>query len=55
MASKAVVIVGAGPSGLSTCRWMVKEGFHPVVLEMNSEIGGIWVYSDDPQVMHLKR
>lgn len=37
---RTVVIVGAGPAGLSAAETLGKRGFHPIVLEKQSEAGG---------------
>lgn len=36
-----VVIVGAGPSGLSCALWLINQGFHPIVLERASHPCGM--------------
>lgn len=39
---KTVVIIGAGPAGLTAAYELVKhQGFHPIVIESSGEIGGI--------------
>src|SRR5438270_1259059 len=35
-------IIGAGPAGLVAARWLVKEGFEPVLFEEAPGIGGQW-------------
>ena len=37
---RTVVIVGAGPAGLSAAETLGKRGFHPIVLEKQPEAGG---------------
>ena len=38
---KRVVIIGAGPAGLTAAYELVKENIHPVVLEASDAVGGI--------------
>lgn len=45
-----VVVVGAGWSGLLTCRYMLEEGLSVVALERREDIGGVWRYSDDTSI-----
>ena len=42
-----VAIIGAGPSGLATARFLASEGFTPVIFEQGRSIGGQW--SADPR------
>jgi dimethylaniline monooxygenase (N-oxide forming) len=37
-----VGIIGAGPSGLATARYLASEGFEPVLFEQGATIGGQW-------------
>lgn len=37
-----VGIIGAGPSGLATARYLAFEGFEPVLFEQGATIGGQW-------------
>jgi cation diffusion facilitator CzcD-associated flavoprotein CzcO len=43
---KRVCVLGAGTCGLCATKNLVEAGFTPVVLERRSEIGGLWVYTD---------
>lgn len=44
-----VLIIGAGPSGLSTCIKLRQQGVHDVVvLDRASRIGGTWALNDYP-------
>ena len=40
-AEPPVVIVGAGPGGLTAAYLLTKRGEHPVVLEADDVVGGI--------------
>lgn len=40
--NKIVVIIGAGPAGLVSALYALRNGLCPVVLESTSTIGGIW-------------
>ncbi len=42
MHPKAVAIIGAGPAGLTTARWLSSYGFQPVLFEAASQLGGQW-------------
>lgn len=37
-----VAVLGAGPAGLVTARWLLERGFEPVVFEASGELGGQW-------------
>jgi dimethylaniline monooxygenase (N-oxide forming) len=39
---QTVAIIGAGPSGLVTARWLKREGFEPVIFERGNRLGGQW-------------
>lgn len=42
MPSNAVAIIGAGPAGLVTARWLASHGFEPVLFEGADRPGGQW-------------
>ncbi|NIX77303.1 NAD(P)-binding domain-containing protein [Microvirga sp. c23x22] len=42
MPSNAVAIIGAGPAGLVTARWLLKHGFQPILYEAADGPGGQW-------------
>src|SRR5438477_12912465 len=39
---RSVAIIGAGPGGLVTARWVKREGFEPVIFEQGERLGGQW-------------
>ncbi len=42
MPSNAVAIIGAGPAGLVTARWLASHGFEPILFEAAERPGGQW-------------
>lgn len=44
--TKRVAIIGAGCSGLSAIKCCLDEGLEPVCFERESDIGGLWNYTD---------
>lgn len=42
MPSNAVAIIGAGPAGLVTARWLASHGFEPILFEAADRPGGQW-------------
>lgn len=45
-----VCIIGAGWSGIYACKYALENGLKPIVLERRADIGGVWNYSDDPEI-----
>jgi len=39
---QAVAVIGAGPAGLVTARWLAARGFEPVLFEASGSLGGQW-------------
>lgn len=37
-----VAVIGAGPAGLVMGRWLITEGFRPVIFEAADQLGGQW-------------
>lgn len=48
---KDVIVIGAGWSGLLACKSMLEEGLTVVALEKRPTVGGLWSYSDDPDII----
>ena len=46
-----VTIIGAGWSGLMACKYMREFGLSVATLEKRSEIGGLWCFSEDPNIV----
>ncbi|XP_077986909.1 flavin-containing monooxygenase 5-like [Glandiceps talaboti] len=47
MEGKRIAIIGAGVCGLVAIKSCLEEGLEPICYELNSEIGGVWIYSDE--------
>ncbi len=45
-----VIVIGAGWSGLVSCKYMLEEGLSVITLEKRDDIGGVWLYTDDPTI-----
>lgn len=39
---RSVAVIGAGPGGLITARWLKREGFEPVIFDQGDRLGGQW-------------
>ena len=50
-----VVVIGGGWSGVISCKYMLEEGLSVTVLEERSDIGGVWLYSDDPSIVTVMK
>lgn len=40
--SETVAVIGSGPGGLTTGRWLLAQGFEPTIFEQGSDLGGQW-------------
>jgi dimethylaniline monooxygenase (N-oxide forming) len=38
----SVAVLGAGPGGLATARWLLSQGFEPTIFEQAPMLGGQW-------------
>jgi dimethylaniline monooxygenase (N-oxide forming) len=40
--NRRVAVIGAGPGGLATARWLLSQGFEPTLFEQAQTLGGQW-------------
>jgi dimethylaniline monooxygenase (N-oxide forming) len=40
--AESVAVIGAGPGGLVTARWLLAQGFEPTIFEQGPALGGQW-------------
>src|SRR5689334_25330317 len=40
--TRSVAVIGAGPGGLVTARWLLSQGFEPTIFEQAPTLGGQW-------------
>ena len=45
-----VCVIGAGWSGVYACKYALENGMNPIVLERREDVGGVWNYSDHPNI-----
>lgn len=45
--ARTVAVIGAGPGGLATARWLLSQGFEATIFERGSMLGGQWTGLDD--------
>jgi len=38
----SVAVIGAGPGGLATARWLLSQGFEPTIFDQAPVLGGQW-------------
>lgn len=50
-----VIIIGGGWSGLVACKYMKQNNLNVLVLEGRDDIGGVWKYSDDPNIVSVTK
>ena len=50
-----VIVIGAGWSGLIACKYMLEQGLTVVALEKRSDVGGLWCFTEDPDVITVMR
>ena len=43
---RSVAIIGAGPAGLVTARWLKREGFEPVIFDQGNRLATIFRFAD---------
>jgi cation diffusion facilitator CzcD-associated flavoprotein CzcO len=44
--TERVAVIGAGPGGLVTARWLLAQGFEPTIFEQSHTLGGQWTGLD---------
>ena len=44
-------MIGAGWSGLLSCKSVLEEGLTVVSLEKRSDVGGLWCFTEDPEIV----
>ncbi len=42
----SVAVIGAGPGGLVSARWLLSQGFEPTIFEQSQTLGGQWTGLD---------
>jgi dimethylaniline monooxygenase (N-oxide forming) len=47
MSSRRFAVIGAGAGGLCAAKYLLARGIEPVIFEIGSRIGGLWVYEND--------
>ncbi|KAI8140254.1 hypothetical protein BJV82DRAFT_623325 [Fennellomyces sp. T-0311] len=47
---RRVAVIGAGPAGLPTAKALKEHGFQVRCFERLEDVGGVWVYSEQPPV-----
>eukprot|EP00794_Sanderia_malayensis_P008902 gene8902-9853_t len=45
-----ILVIGGGWSGMLACKYALEHDLTVLVLEKRPSIGGVWCYSDDPQI-----
>lgn len=45
-----VAVIGAGAAGLCTAKHLIDKGITPVIFEIGTQIGGLWVYENDNEL-----
>jgi cation diffusion facilitator CzcD-associated flavoprotein CzcO len=45
--ARTVAVIGAGPGGLATARWLLSQGFEATIFEQGPMLGGQWTGLDD--------
>lgn len=45
-----VIIIGAGWSGLLSCKYALEENLSVKVIEKREDVGGVWKFSPDPNI-----
>lgn len=44
---KKIAVIGAGASGICAAKHSIQHGYDVTVYEQTSNIGGLWVYTDE--------
>ncbi|KAF2842659.1 FAD/NAD(P)-binding domain-containing protein [Patellaria atrata CBS 101060] len=53
--STRVAVIGAGPLGLCALKNFLEEDFDATIFERRDVLGGLWAYSDDPNITTVSK
>jgi dimethylaniline monooxygenase (N-oxide forming) len=50
-----LLVIGAGWAGLYAAKYAISAGLDVMILEARDDLGGVWNYSDDPDIITVMR